>query len=117
MKSRGCYETPGGTVILEALRTLRSVTMERDTARMAEKLAIDYADIVYTGRWYHPLRRSLDAFFRETTRYVTGHVRVELFKGRRDIDRRRLADIRCTPRTSRPSARQPTSIRRTARAS
>ncbi|MBK8974522.1 MAG: argininosuccinate synthase [Planctomycetes bacterium] len=82
MKSRGCYETPGGTVILEAARTLRSLTVERDTARMAERLAIDYADLVYTGRWYHPLRRSLDAFFREVTKHATGEVRVELFKGR-----------------------------------
>ncbi|MDA0933403.1 MAG: argininosuccinate synthase [Planctomycetota bacterium] len=81
MKSRGVYETPGGTIVLEGLRTLRSLTMERDTMRMCEKLMPDYADIVYTGRWYHPLRRSMDALFREATRYVTGKVRVRLFKG------------------------------------
>jgi argininosuccinate synthase len=81
MKSRGVYETPGGTIILEGLRTLRSLTMERDTMRMCEKLMPDYADIVYTGRWYHPLRRSLDALFASATRYVTGEVRVRLYKG------------------------------------
>ena len=81
MKSRGVYETPGGTVILEGLRTLRSITMERDTFRMAEKLMPDYADIVYTGRWFHPLRRSLDAFFAEATKRVTGEVDVRLYKG------------------------------------
>ncbi|MFO1052886.1 MAG: argininosuccinate synthase [Planctomycetota bacterium] len=81
MKSRGVYETPGGTIVLEAARTLRSITMERDTLRQAEKLVPDYADLVYTGRWYHPLRRSLDAFFAEATRWVTGEVRVRLWKG------------------------------------
>ena len=81
MKSRGCYETPGGTVIVEGLRTLRSLTMERDTFRMCEKLMPDYADLVYTGRWYHPLRRSLDALFGEATRHVSGEVDVRLFKG------------------------------------
>ena len=81
MKSRGVYETPGGTIVLEGLRTLRSLTMERDLFRQAERLMPDYADLVYTGRWYHPLRRALDAFFGSATRYVNGEVRVRLFKG------------------------------------
>jgi argininosuccinate synthase len=81
MKSRGVYETPGGTILLEALRTLRSLCIERDTQRMAERLMPDYADLVYTGRWYHPLRRSLDAFFAEASAFVTGEVTVRLFKG------------------------------------
>jgi argininosuccinate synthase len=81
MKSRGVYETPGGTIILEGLRTLRSLTIERDTMRMAEKLMLDYADLVYTGRWFHPLREALDAFFTRMTRCVTGQVQVRLFKG------------------------------------
>jgi len=81
MKSRGVYETPGGTVILEALRTLRALTLERDTARMAEKLVPDYADVVYTGRWFHPLREALDTFFANVTRDVTGEVDVRLYKG------------------------------------
>lgn len=81
MKSRGIYETPGGTILYEALRSLRSITIERDTMRQAEKLAIDYADLVYTGRWFHPLRVALDAFFAESAKPVTGVARVELYKG------------------------------------
>ena len=81
MKSRGVYETPGGTIVLEALRTLRALTMERDSMRLCEKLMPDYADLVYTGRWFHPARRALDALFAEATRHVTGDVRVRLFKG------------------------------------
>jgi len=81
MKSRGVYETPGGTIILEALRTLRALTMDRDSARMCEKLMPDYADLVYTGRWFAPLREAMDAYFREATRFVTGEVRVKLYKG------------------------------------
>ncbi len=76
MKSRGVYETPGGTILIEALRSLRALTVERDTMRMAEKLMLDYADLVYTGRWFHPLREALDAFFRRVSRCVTGEVQV-----------------------------------------
>ncbi len=81
MKSRGVYETPGGTILLEGLRTLRSLTIERDTFRMAEKLMLDYTDLVYTGRWFHPMRRALDAFFEDVAKPVTGDVEIELFKG------------------------------------
>ena len=81
MKSRGVYETPGGTIILEGLRTLRALTLDRDTFRACEKLMPDYADLVYTGRWFAPLRESMDAFFREATRNVTGTVAVKLYKG------------------------------------
>ena len=81
MKSRGVYETPGGTIVLEAARTLRAITMERDTLRLCERLMPDYADLVYTGRWFHPTRRAMDALFAEATRFVTGEVRVRLFKG------------------------------------
>ncbi len=81
MKSRGVYETPGGTIILEGLRTLRSLTMDRDTFRQCEKLMPEYADIVYTGRWFAPVREALDAFFTKATETVTGAVQVKLFKG------------------------------------
>ena len=81
MKSRGVYETPGGTIILEGVRTLRALCLERDTARMAEKLMPDYADVVYTGRWFAPLREAMDAFFTEVTKPVTGEVKVRLYKG------------------------------------
>ncbi|MCC6673240.1 MAG: argininosuccinate synthase [Planctomycetes bacterium] len=81
MKSRGVYETPGGTIVLEALRTLRSLTLDRDTLRLCEKLMPEYADLVYTGRWFAPLRESMDTFFRSASRTVSGEVRVKLFKG------------------------------------
>jgi len=81
MKSRGVYETPGGTIVLEAARTLRALTLERDTLRLCERLVPDYADLVYTGRWFHPARRALDALFATATRPVTGTVRVRLCKG------------------------------------
>ncbi len=81
MKSRGVYETPGGTILLEGLRTLRALTMDRDTFRTCEKLMPDYADLVYTGRWFAPLREALDTFFAEATKTVTGSVQVKLFKG------------------------------------
>ena len=81
MKSRGVYETPGGTILYEASRTLRALTMERDTLRLCEKLMPDYSDLVYTGRWFHPARRALDAMFAKATQPVTGTVRVRLYKG------------------------------------
>ena len=81
MKSRGVYETPGGSIVLESARTLRALTMERDTLRLCEKLMPDYADLVYTGRWFHPARVALDALFRQATQHVTGEVRVRLYKG------------------------------------
>ncbi|MCY2961160.1 MAG: argininosuccinate synthase [Planctomycetota bacterium] len=81
MKSRGVYETPGGTIVLEGLRTLRSLTLDRDTMRACEKLMPEYADIVYTGRWFAPAREAFDAFFLKATEVVTGEVQVKLYKG------------------------------------
>jgi argininosuccinate synthase len=81
MKSRGVYEAPGGTILLEGLRALRALTLERDTFRQAERLMPDYADLVYTGRWFHPLREALDAFFGRVAEPVCGEVRVRLLKG------------------------------------
>ncbi|MEM7249141.1 MAG: argininosuccinate synthase [Acidobacteriota bacterium] len=81
MKSRGVYETPAGTVLLEALTSLRALTLERDTARQAERLAIEHAELVYTGRWFHPLREALDLFFAKVTETVTGTVQLRLYKG------------------------------------
>jgi argininosuccinate synthase len=81
MKSRGVYETPGGTIILEGLKTLRSLTMDRDTARMCEKLMPEYADLVYTGRWFAPLREAMDLFYAKACETVSGSVQVKLYKG------------------------------------
>ena len=81
MKSRGVYETPGGTILHEALRTLRALTMDRDTLRLCEKLMPEYGDLVYTGRWFAPAREALDTFFYAACRNVTGEVQVKLAKG------------------------------------
>jgi argininosuccinate synthase len=81
MKSRGVYETPGGTILIEGLRTLRALTLDRDTFRACEKAMPEYADLVYTGRWFAPLREAMDAFFAKATETVTGEVQVKLYKG------------------------------------
>lgn len=81
MKSRGAYETPGGTLILEALRELESLTLDRETAHFKESLALKYAELVYFGLWFTPLRESLDAFFKETEKNVSGSVKLALYKG------------------------------------
>jgi argininosuccinate synthase len=81
MKSRGCYETPGGTLIVSALRELEALTLDRTTLHYKQKLAIDYAELVYAGLWFTPLREALDAFFESVSRPTTGEVTLKLYKG------------------------------------
>jgi argininosuccinate synthase len=81
MKSRGCYETPGGTILMAAARELEALTLDRYTAHYKEKLALDYAEMVYNGLWFTPLREALDAFFESVSAPVTGEVTMRLFKG------------------------------------
>lgn len=81
MKSRGAYETPGGTLVLEALRHLEALTLDRETAHFKEALALKYAELVYFGLWFTPLRESLDAFFKSVAVNVTGSVKLALYKG------------------------------------
>jgi argininosuccinate synthase len=81
MKSRGCYETPGGTLIMAAFRELESLTLDKSMAHYKQKLALDYAELVYNGIWFTPLRESLDAFFEEASRSTTGEVTLRLYKG------------------------------------
>ena len=81
MKSRGCYETPGGTLIVAALRELEALTLDRSTAHFKQKLAIDYADLVYNGLWFTPLREAMDAFFAKVSEPSTGAVTLRLYKG------------------------------------
>ncbi|MBC8075454.1 MAG: argininosuccinate synthase [Chloroflexales bacterium] len=81
MKSHGVYETPGGTILYTAHRELESIVLDKDTLRAKDRIAIDYADLVYNGRWFTPLRDSYDAFVRSTQRTMTGEVRVKLYKG------------------------------------
>ena len=81
MKSRGCYETPGGTLIMAAHRELEALTLDRGMAHYKQKLALDYAEMVYNGLWFTPLRESLDAFFTAASAPTTGEVTLRLYKG------------------------------------
>ncbi|MDR2091046.1 MAG: argininosuccinate synthase [Clostridiales bacterium] len=82
MKSRGVYETPGGTILIEALKILESITLDKETLRMKQHLSLNFADLVYNGQWYTPLRESLSAFFDKALETTTGTVRLKLYKGR-----------------------------------
>ena len=81
MKSRGVYETPGGTILYHAHDVLETITLDKMTQRMKQKLAIDFADLVYNGQWYTPVREALSAFVTETQKTVTGDVKLKLYKG------------------------------------
>lgn len=82
MKSRGAYETPGGTVLYEAHKALEQICIERDTYHYKQQVALRYAELVYNGQWFHPLREALQAFIDYTQAAVSGEVKVKLFKGR-----------------------------------
>jgi argininosuccinate synthase len=82
MKSRGVYETPGGTILMAAHDCLESITLDRETLHYKQQVALRYAELVYYGLWFTGLREALDAFVDVTQRNVTGEVRVKLFKGR-----------------------------------
>jgi argininosuccinate synthase len=82
MKSRGAYETPGGTILYEAHKALEQICIERDTYHYKQQVALKYAELVYNGQWFHPLREALQAFVDYTQAAVTGQVKVKLFKGR-----------------------------------
>jgi argininosuccinate synthase len=82
IKSRGVYETPGGTILVTAHNALESVTLDRETMHYKQQLALKYAEVVYYGLWFCQLREALDAFINVTQQNVTGEVRVKLFKGR-----------------------------------
>jgi argininosuccinate synthase len=81
MKSRGVYETPGGTMLLTAHRELESLTLDRTTLHYKDILAGKYAELVYNGQWFTPLRDAMDAFVNATQTRVTGTVRLKLYKG------------------------------------
>ncbi len=81
MKSRGVYETPGGTILYAAHENLESITIDRDTAHFKNLISQRFAELVYYGQWFTPLREALSAFVDSTQRYVTGKVRLKLYKG------------------------------------
>ena len=81
MKDGGVYETPGGTILYKAHEMLESLTLDKDTMHEKEKLSIVFADLIYNGKWYSPLREALSAFVDKTQEYVTGTVKLKLYKG------------------------------------
>jgi argininosuccinate synthase len=81
IKSRGAYETPGGTLLVTAHRELESLCLDRETAHYQQLLSLRYAELVYYGMWFTPLRQALDSFFETSQRHVTGTVGLTLFKG------------------------------------
>lgn len=81
MKSRGVYETPGGTILYEAHHALETLTLDRETLHFKQTVAGRYAELVYYGQWFTPLRKAMDAFIDETQQRVTGSVKVKLYKG------------------------------------
>jgi argininosuccinate synthase len=82
MKSRGVYETPGGTILYEAHKALEQLCIERDTLHYKQQVMLKYAELVYYGQWFHPLREGLQTFIDHTNATVTGTAKVRLFKGR-----------------------------------
>jgi argininosuccinate synthase len=81
MKSHGVYETPGGTILLAAHRELESIVLDKETIQFKDLAALKYAELVYNGMWFTPLREALDAFVDSTQGPVTGFVRLKLYKG------------------------------------
>ena len=81
MKDRGVYETPGGTILYRAHEVLEMITLDKDTKHMKSKLAVDFADLVYNGKWFSTLRECLQAFAVKTQKHVTGQVKLKLYKG------------------------------------
>lgn len=92
MKSRGCYETPGGTIMLRAHRAIESLTVDRDAAHLKDSLMPKYAELVYNGYWWSPERLALQKLVDETQQYVNGDVRVKLYKGNVMVVGRRSED-------------------------
>lgn len=81
MKSRGCYETPGGTIMLKAHRAIESLTLDREAAHLKDEIMPKYASLIYNGYWFSPERFMLQALIDESQRHVNGKVRLELYKG------------------------------------
>ncbi|MFO7725788.1 MAG: argininosuccinate synthase [Oceanipulchritudo sp.] len=81
MKSRGIYETPGGTILLQARKQMETLTLDRDLEHLRDSLIPKYSELIYNGFWYAPEREALQAFFDKSQEYVTGTVRLKLYKG------------------------------------
>ncbi|MBL9141908.1 MAG: argininosuccinate synthase [Phycisphaerae bacterium] len=89
MKSRGVYETPGGTILMEALRGLEQLVLDRETLHFRERLALDFAKVIYNGTWFSPVREAMWHSFAAITQVMDGDVVVRLYKGRAEACKRR----------------------------
>ena len=81
MKSRGCYETPGGTIMLKGHRAIESITLDREVAHLKDELMPRYASLIYNGYWWSPERKMLQTMIDASQQYVNGHVLLKLYKG------------------------------------
>ncbi len=89
MKSRGCYETPGGTILLKAHRAIESITLDREEAHLKDSIMPKYAELIYNGFWFSPEREALQALIDKTQKNVNGRVRLKLYKGNVEVVGRR----------------------------
>lgn len=92
MKSRGCYETPGGTIMLRAHRAIESITLDREAAHLKDEIMPKYAKVVYNGYWWSEERQMMQAMIDRSQEYVSGVVRLKLYKGNVDVVGRKSAD-------------------------
>ncbi|MDX1589828.1 MAG: argininosuccinate synthase, partial [Oleiphilaceae bacterium] len=92
MKSRGCYETPGGTIMLRAHRAIESICLDREVAHLKDSIMPRYAEVVYNGYWWSPERRAMQALIDDTQDSVNGDVRLRLYKGNVEVVGRRSPD-------------------------
>ncbi|NWO07943.1 MAG: argininosuccinate synthase, partial [Alteromonadaceae bacterium] len=91
-KSRGCYETPGGTIMLRAHRAIESITLDREVAHLKDSIMPRYAEVIYNGYWWSPEREALQALIDTTQEYVNGVVRLKLYKGNVEVVGRKSDD-------------------------
>ncbi|MFN3786313.1 MAG: argininosuccinate synthase, partial [Thiothrix sp.] len=92
MKSRGCYETPGGTILLPAHRALESLTLDREVAHLKDSLMPKYAELIYNGYWWSPERKMLQQMIDASQAFVNGTVRMKLYKGSATVAGRKSDD-------------------------
>jgi len=92
MKARGCYETPGGTIMLKAHRAIESITLDREAAHLKDEMMPRYAKLIYNGFWFAPEREMMQASINKSQEYVNGTVRLKLYKGNVTVVGRQSAD-------------------------
>ena len=117
IKSRGLYETPGGTLLTTAHRELEALTLDREVMHYKQQVALKYAELVYFGLWFTPLREALDAFVANTQKHVTGTVNLSLYKGNVSVAGAPFAVLALLGRICLRSPWATATIRRTPRAS